>query len=203
MQPEDAAVWPRDPGDALDRLVAAYGTWVFRLASLHLGRSASEDVTQDTFLRAYQGWPRFYAEGGASREVRVRAWLARIAVNLCRDHWRRQRSRGTPLPWEGGDAGPTAAAAQATVAVDPAGDPELALLAAEQAVRLREALGQLPLPDRRVLLLYYYFDLDTPAIARLDGCPEATVRSRLLRARARLRRALQASEEEGNPDGYA
>lgn len=172
-----------------------YGNWVLRLVAVHLDRSAAEDVTQEVFLRAYQGWQRFYQDGGASEEARVRGWLARIAVNLCRDRWRQRRVRGTTVPWEAGDDGAVAAEAQARIAPAPEGDPELALLAAERSRALQAALGALALPDRRVLLLYYYFDLDTPAIARLDGCPEATVRSRLMRARVRLRTLLQASPE--------
>ncbi len=199
MQARDATVWPRDPGEAIDRLVTDYGRWVLRLVSLHIERAVGEDVMQEAFLRAYRGWSRFYAEGGATQEARVRAWLARIAVNLCRDRWRRQRSRGTLLPWESSDDGPLAPSV--AVASDPAGDPELALLAAERRAALRQALRRLPLPDQRVLMLYYYFDLDTPAIARLDGCPEATVRSRLMRARPRLRRALETTDEEDERNG--
>lgn len=187
--------WSPDPGIALDRVAANYGTWVLRLVAVHLDRAVAEEITQEVFLRAYQGWRRFYQDGGASDEARLRGWLARITLNLCRDRWRQQRTRPRTEPWEIGDEGAVAVQAQSALAPDPAGDPELALLAGERSQALRAALRALALPDRRCLLLYYYFDLGTPAIARLDGCPEATVRSRLVRARTRLRHLLQASAE--------
>jgi len=193
---QGTAEWSPDPGVALDRLVASYGNWVLRLVTVHVDHTAAEDITQEVFLRAYRGWPRFHGDGGAGNPARLRAWLARISVNLCRDRWRQQRARRGTVPWEAGDEGAVAVAAQSALAPAAEADPELALLAGERSQALRAALRTLALPDRRVLLLYYYFDLDTPAIARMDGCPEATVRSRLLRARVRLRHRLEASDWE-------
>lgn len=184
----DAQRWPINPDEALDRLIRDFGDWVLRMAVLHVtNRALAEDLAQEVFLRAYRGWRDFRGHD-TGPSAQIRSWLAQITVNVCHDHWRKERGRRIPSPWLSMED-----AMDALPSTDPAGDPERALLAAEQAAQLRTALQTLSLPDRRALLLYYYFELDTPAMARLDACPEATVRSRLLRARIRLRKALEQS----------
>jgi RNA polymerase sigma-70 factor (ECF subfamily) len=180
---EDADRWPVDPDAAFDHLIREFGDWVLRMAVLHVtNRALAEDLTQEVFLRAYRGWRALRSHG----RPQVRAWLAQITVNLCRDHWRKERGRRTPPPWQHPDE-----KLDALPSTDAAGDPEWALVLAEQFAELRAALLTLSPPERRALLLYYYFDLDTPAMARLDDCSEATIRSRLLRARTRLRKAME------------
>ena len=89
------------------------------------------------------------------------AWLMRVLVNGCRD-----RLRAAPL-WES----------------LPAPEPE-------ERQELEEIFS-LPPADRAVIHLFYYEGLSTGEIARLTGQAEGTVRSRLSRARSRLRRLLE------------
>ena len=94
------------------------------------------------------------------------AWLMRVAVNSCRSRLRRAWRRELPLPDTLPAPGP------------------------EERQELEE-LFALPPEDRAVIHLFYYEGLSTGEIARLTGQAEGTVRSRLSRARARLRRLLE------------
>ena len=95
------------------------------------------------------------------------AWLTRVLVNRCRSRLRSPwRRRDVPL-WEGLEApGP------------------------EERQELEELWG-LPPADRAVLHFFYYEDLSTAEIAQITGVRESTVRSRLTRARGRLRKLLE------------
>ena len=98
------------------------------------------------------------------------AWLTRVLVNNCRSRLRAPwRRRNVPL-WD----------------TLPAPGPE--------ERRELEELGQLCPEDRAVIHLFYYENLSTAEIARLLGRREGTVRSRLSRARGRLRRLLEGEE---------
>ena len=94
------------------------------------------------------------------------AWLMRVAVNSCRSRLRRAWRRELPLPDTLPAPGP------------------------EERQELEE-LFALPPEDRAVIHLFYYEGLSTGEIARLTGQAEGTVRSRLSRARSRLRRLLE------------
>ena len=67
---------------------------------------------------------------------------------------------------------------------------------AVERVALAQALWGLPPRDREVLLLYYYQDMTTAQVARALGQREGTVRSRLARARDKLRNLLQEGERD-------
>ena len=94
------------------------------------------------------------------------AWLMRVLVNHCRSRLRASSRRETLPLWE----------------ELPAPEPE--------ARSLLEELSALPPQDRAVIHLHYYEGYSTDEIARILGCRPGTVRSRLSRARARLRDLL-------------
>ena len=101
----------------------------------------------------------------------ARAWLLRVTVNGCKSRLRAPwRRRTAPLL----DAYPAAAPEEGT---------------------LLEAMQALPARDRAVLHLYYYEGYQTAEIAALTGLREGSVRSRLTRARTRLRQVLKGEYE--------
>ena len=111
-----------------------------------------------------------YLEKAPERLDDPAAWLMRVLVNRCRDICRRSRRRGTvPLLQELPVPGP------------------------EERQELEE-LYALPPPDRAGSHLRYCEGRSTAEIARILGVREGTVRSRLARARARLRRLLEDAE---------
>lgn len=140
---------------------------LYRTALAILGdRSEAEDAVQDAFLKLLEKRPAL--ESAAHRQ----AWLMRVLVNGCktrlRSPWRR---RNVPL----------------TDAV-PAPEPE-----ERQEV---EEVMSLPPRDRAVIHLFYYEGYATGEIARLTGEAEGTVRSRLSRARKKLRTLLDGEHDD-------
>ena len=147
-------------------LLEEHGDHLLRLCTLYLGdRSQAEDAVQDAFLRCLEKAPDFESPAHA------RAWLLRVTVNGCKSRLRAPwRRRTAPLL----DAYPAAAPEEGA---------------------LLEAMQALPARDRAVLHLYYYEGYQTAEIAALTGLREGSVRSRLTRARTRLRQVLKGEDE--------
>lgn len=173
-----------DAAAELERLMDAYGTDVLRLAYAYLrNRASAEDAYQETFLRAHRHRSGF--QGRSSEKT----WMMRIAMNVCRDMRRSAWWRRVLLP--GSDREEDALS-------HIEGLPEEAAVRAERDSSLLRCVAALPEPQRAVVLLHYYQEMSVPDVAEALGLAEGTVRSRLHRARERLRRAWQR-EEEGVP----
>jgi RNA polymerase sigma-70 factor, ECF subfamily len=153
----------------------SYGRAVYSYARFHLASAdAAEDVTADTFLKAFRAADRFDETKG-----QVRTWIFRIAHNTLRDHQRRARVRAyVPLT------------AMHDLAAD-APSPEERLLWEEEVARLLVAVADLSERDREIISLRYGSGLETLEVAEVLGLREPAVRTRLWRALARLRSAMQ------------
>lgn len=164
-----------DRSALLAEWMETYGESLLHLAYLYLNdRGAAEDVFQEAFLRAYRHMD------GYRGEASVQTWLSHIAVNLCRDRLRSNYLRRVVL------AGEEWLSNLASNAPDV---PEAAFSAIDSSVLLA-AVMQLSLPMREVVLLHYWQDLATADVATVLGLAEGTVRSRLHRARLRLKQML-------------
>jgi RNA polymerase sigma-70 factor, ECF subfamily len=156
----------------LESLVDAYGDSILHLAYFYLkDRDLAEDVFQEVFTRAYLQLHTFRGDSSP------RTWLYRIAVNLCRDKLRSFTMRKIALLGE-------------QVLDKLRGEePDTADQVLEEADKadLLTAVMALPVEYREVVLLYYYEELETREVAGALGLTEGTVRSRLHRARARLK----------------
>lgn len=156
---------------------------VFALAYRIVGnRDDAADVTQDTFLRVYRALPRLRHDGASS------AWVYRIAVNVAVDGCRRKRrSAHVILACDQGHAdGEATEPALRDAVVDPAEVAEHN----EHLDQIRSAIDNLPAPYRLVVRLHHLEGMRIADIARRLGVPAGTVKSRLSRARAALRRIL-------------
>ncbi|MGD2116266.1 MAG: RNA polymerase sigma factor [Acidobacteriota bacterium] len=151
------------------------------LARLTGSRERAEDLAQEAFLRLYR------AAAGYRERGRLAAFLYRIATNLLRSEERRERRwrllspELRPLEEDRTEPGAPAR-----------------VMRAELRRRLAAALGELPLALRVPLVLYEIEDWPQQDIARVLSCRVGTVKSRLHRARARLRRELGPVWEEWN-----
>ena len=134
----------------------------------------AQDLTQETFLRAFRALGTFDAERAG-----LRTWLGAIARNLARQRWRRGR------PAEGYDG--ELAAETLADEPNPAESPE----AREELAALRECIAQLPDGLGRVVRLRYVEARTTRGIAGEMDLPEATVRLRLDEARGALQRCMR------------
>jgi RNA polymerase sigma-70 factor, ECF subfamily len=168
--------------EGFDRLVETYGPMLYRYARRMCGDEA-DDVLQETFLTAREKISQFRGEG------KLRNWLFRIAGNACRQRWRQQQSRGGPeLRLE--DVLPDH---EELVNLDPQPwqlDPAQKMLSAELMQKLEAAIAQIPPTNRSVLLLRDLEGLSTRETAHALDITEETVKVRLHRARAYVRRLL-------------
>jgi len=147
---------------------------VYRYAARRLGQQAAADVMSEVFLAAFRNRRR-YDRGRDD----ARPWLYGIAVNVISQHQRAQRRYARVLA-----AVPAAAAAD--VVADEVVD---RVTAAQLRPRIMRVLGELSDGDRELVLLVAWAELSYEQAAQALGIPLGTVRSRLHRIRAKLRRA--------------
>jgi RNA polymerase sigma-70 factor, ECF subfamily len=165
-----------DRAEALEALVDACGDGVLHLAYFYLkDRAMAEDVFQEVFTKVYMQGHTFRGESSP------KTWIYRITVNLCRDKLRAWAFRKVSLIGE-----------EMLNALRPAA-PDTADEVLDRADRsvLLEAVMRLPVEYREVVHLYYYEELDVREVALALGLSDGTIRSRLFRARGKLRVMLQ------------
>ncbi|MCS6773639.1 MAG: sigma-70 family RNA polymerase sigma factor [Thermoflexales bacterium] len=188
MNDEPALIQAAQRGDraAFNTLVLAYQALAYSVALRLLGDAQqAADATQEAFLSAFAGIKHF--RGGS-----FRAWLLRTVTNACYDLLRQKKRRPT-LSLE---ASPEEGEGALGEVLPAAGDtPDQA--AERRALRQHLARCVLALPhDQRVVfVLVDVHGLSYDEAAQALSVPVGTVKSRLSRARARLRDALLAQPE--------
>jgi RNA polymerase sigma-70 factor (ECF subfamily) len=167
--------------DAFNTLVQVYQRQVYNLCLRMLGSAAAEDAAQEAFINAYRRLSSF--RGGS-----FRAWLLRIAANICCDELRRRRSR---------PAASLEAALEAGTADVPShlGGPEDEALRRELGQHLQQGLAALPAEQRLAIILRDIHGLSYEELTKALGCSLGTVKSRIARGRARMREYLMARRE--------
>jgi RNA polymerase sigma-70 factor (ECF subfamily) len=140
--------------------------------------SDAEDVVQESYLRAYKYFQGYH--GGDSR-----AWLLTIVRNTTYNWLQQNRSRQLTDPID---------ETTEALAVADNQNPETILLERIDQDLLREALTDLPIEFREVVILREMEDLSYKEIASLCDLPIGTVMSRLARGRRRLQQRLGSSE---------
>jgi RNA polymerase sigma-70 factor (ECF subfamily) len=156
---------------AFDRLILKYRERVFGIVyNLTANREDASDLTQDTFIKAFQAINRF--QGHCS----FFTWLYKIAVNTTLGHLRKNRLRNFfSLEKLSEDGTNTEVLEQLT---DKRGADRDTYLK-ELQEKLNEALQKLSIPHRTVITLFEIDGLSHSEIAEVVGCSEGTVRSRL------------------------
>ena len=158
----------------IDRLVRSYGTMVMRQAYFYMkDKQKAEDVCQEVFLRIYKKQPLL------PDEQSEKAYLLRVTINLCKDNLKSAWHRKVVPMAENYDAPGSGLT------------PEGESLQGEEKQMLYKAVMELPDIYKDVILLFYYHDMQTAEIAKVLGIPEVTVRTRLMRARGRLKETLK------------
>ena len=174
--------------DAFAEIVRSYQRRIYAVAMRMTRRhEVADDITQDTFVRAYRNLGRF----DIGRPLRP--WLTRIAVNLAINYLNGVAKREQPLYTEDAPGGPGRRGetrASRPERID--ANPERALASEELALDLERAVALLSLEQRTVFLLKVIEEMRYEEIAKLLGISEGTVMSRLSRARGRLKGMLAA-----------
>jgi RNA polymerase sigma-70 factor (ECF subfamily) len=156
---------------AFDRLILKYRERVFGVVyNLTSNREDASDLTQDTFIKAFQAINRF--QGNCS----FFTWLYKIAVNTTLSHLRRNRLRSFFSLEKINEEGANAQIIDQLT--DKRGADRDAYLR-ELQEKLNEALMKLSIPHRTVITLFEIDGLSHAEIAEIVGCSEGTVRSRL------------------------
>ncbi len=184
---DDSALIERslhDP-ESFAELFDRHAEEIHRYAARRLGGELAEDVTGEVFLIAFRGRARY-----DRTRPDARPWLYGIATKVVSQHRRAERRRNHAMAKLGADR--------------PDGFDERSAdrLSAELLQpRLARALTRLSAAERDLLLLLAWADLTYDEAAEALGIPVGTVRSRLHRLRAKVRRALGAdpfAAEEGH-----
>jgi RNA polymerase sigma factor (sigma-70 family) len=176
----------RDLDGAFEVLVGDHQRLVFGLALRVVANAAdAEEVAQDTFERAYNALAGYPAERVAA--MRLRPWLAQIALNLARNRLRRRPPSTRPL--EDGDGQLPALAAPAA-----AGPAELAERRQERDF-WAELLACLPRGYREAVVLRHVEGLPYAEVAEVLDRPVGTVKTHVHRGVRLLRAELEARKE--------
>ncbi len=155
------------------RLYEQYANDVLRVSYFYLGdRQKAEDVMQEVFLRLYTRQPEL-------EEGKEKAWLLKVALNLCRDIWRTGWVKRVVL-----------------------GSKVLEMIPSEadaiedrlEKEALLQAVHSLPAAEREVFILFYYQGYGIEEISSMLNIPAGTISSRLSRGRVKLKNLLERSD---------
>lgn len=185
MEQEMAVIRRAQRGDtkAFEALLSAYEKPVYNLCLRMTGNAEdAADLTQEAFLKIWRGLENYKFESSFS------TWVYRLTTNVSIDFLRGKKRRQTvSITVEEEDG-----AAELEVP-DPAPLPEEQLLHREKKAQIASAMNQLDEEARLILTLRILEDLSYEEIARVTGLKDGTVKSRLARARLKLKKILTES----------
>jgi RNA polymerase sigma-70 factor (ECF subfamily) len=177
---EDAAAVRRVLAGDLAAFSVIVERWQGRLINLAWrfshDRTSAEDMAQEAFVKAFRALHTFRGESAFS------TWLTAIAMNVYRS-WLRDRP-------------PLSAQVDLTRFGTDGSDALARLQASERASAVRRAVLTLPPRYRDPIVLFYFQEMDVSETARILGIPEGTLKARLHRGRALLKRK-SAAEKAG------
>ena len=198
QEPEELP-WPENPRDAMARLVDEQGGLLYSLGMRFCGDAGeAEDLVQETFIQAFRSWDSF------EHRSKVSTWLYSIAARVCQ---RMHRKRvGEP---------DNIGSLQELL---PFGEPKIAQVASdldeavvsqirrESIEEMESSITELPMEFRMPLVLKDIIGLTVPEISEATGIQEGTVKSRVHRARLKLRMLIDGklprTEESPPPAAY-
>jgi RNA polymerase sigma-70 factor (ECF subfamily) len=140
-------------------------------------RSDADDLSQETFLRAFRAYRTLPPDANA------RAWLFTIATNLCRNHFRSQKRRRLAY---------AAVGAAAREADDEA--PDGVTVSRELGAVVQAAISSLPLKQRLAFIQRKLHGLDYGVIGRSLECSAESARAHVFQALRKIRRTLEGRE---------
>ena len=164
--------------EEIEEIIAEHGDYLLRVAYLYVKNSATaEDIVQDVFIAFYEKRDQYRGEAS------LKTYLVKMTVNRSHDYLRSWKNKRIMLfeKIKGRSTNHT---------------PERAMLEKVEKQELVDALFTLSINYREVLILYYFQEMTTVEIAKLLECPEATVRTRLQRARKQLEKQIIGYEWE-------
>ncbi len=181
----------RDLDGGFEALVLAHQDRCYSIALRMLGDpGAAEEAAQDAFVRAYRALAGYDAT--RIRELRLRAWLATIVLNICRTRLARRSAAGRPPLSLDRDA--ESGALPEPVATDPSTLPAAVADRAAEHQRWARLLATIPPSYRAAVVLRHVDGLSYPELAIALDRPEGTVKAQVHRGLALLKTAFDADE---------
>jgi RNA polymerase sigma-70 factor (ECF subfamily) len=182
--------------DAFEALMRKHNGRLFRVARAILkDDAAAEDSLQEAYLQAYRKIGDFRGESN------IATWLTRIVVNQALMALRRQKREPVVVPFgTGRDENAEAQMDPVDTHAEPAPD---RLVRAEIRRLLEQKIDDLPLALRTVFVMRELDEMSVEETAECLSIPAATVRTRLFRARAQLRQALEHDVDRASMDVFA
>lgn len=158
----------------LEELIHEYGNDVLRTAYLYINdMQAAEDIFQEVFIKINQSVKGF--NGRSS----IKTWIIRITINMCKDYLKSAyHRRVVPILDFKEDQ---------IVSEDSYDD----ILKASEAETVRKVVQELPSQYKEVVICVYYQEMSMKEAAKVLKIPEGTVKTRLLRAKERLKKSLE------------
>ncbi len=165
-----------------EEIMDTYGTAIQRLVFTYVKEySTAEDLTQEIFLKVYRKIHTFQHDSS------LKTWVYRIAINHCKDYLRSWYCRHIVVNDQVDHH-----------AVSDGVRPDQQLIKKVEEEHLVQLVFTLPVIYRESIYLYYYEDLTIKMISQLTGAKENTVKGRLKRGKALLKKQL---EQEGYHEG--
>lgn len=164
--------------DLFESIVMEHGKAIFNyIYSLVKHKQLAEDLYQEALLSAYLAYP------SVKDTTKIKNWLFTIAGNKCRDYWRKENK--TKQFWK-----EEVYTYSSTVEAPPL--PEEEVLHKDSAEQMAEKVKDLPEIYQYPIYLYYYQDFTLIEISKKSNLPISTVKTRIKRAKERLRPKLQS-----------
>jgi len=174
--------------DAFNHLVLVYQDMAYNLAFRMLSDgAAAEDATQTAFIAAYRNL-------GSYRGGSFKAWVLRMVTNTCYDELRRRHRRPT-VPLEPSNPEDEGQIESPSWLADGSPSPEDQIETKELEAAIQHCIQDLPEQFRAVIILVDIQGFDYLEAAQATGKPLGTIKSRLARARLRLRDCLSGFGE--------
>lgn len=171
--------------EAFDSLVVKYQDKVFNLCYRFMGNyHDANDCAQDTFVKAYRSLKKFRFEASFS------TWLYRIAVNTCKNKLSSLQYRFSKILFR---IDRPAESEMSIEIKDESQSPEVLFETSEKGRRIQKAIDSLPEDQKTVVVLRDIEGLPYEEIAQITGYNMGTVKSKLARARERLRKKLRGT----------
>lgn len=168
--------------DAFEAIMRRYNQRLFRTARSILGNDAeAEDVLQEAYLSIWQ------ALGGFRADAQLSTWMVRVVVNQALGRLRRKHAHIIPLDTAMNSFAPEV---QAALTEKRNRQPEQLAMQTQLRKVLEMHIDRLPDLYRTVFVLRAVEEMSAPEVAAVLQIPEATVRTRLARARGILRASL-------------
>jgi len=168
------------PIEKIERIMEEYGDEIKRLIFTYVkNESDTEDVTQEVFLTIYQKLHTYKGESS------LKSWLYSIAINKCKDHLRSWKYKSEKLLVR------LMETSHIWNITRDKENPINLVVKQNDSEELLNQLMNLPVKYREILILYYFKELSTKEIAYTLDIKEATIRTRLIRGRDRLKIIMQ------------